>query len=585
MRVDVPGVFRITDPVSFEFEGQAVQAHLGETVAAALIATGCWATRETRFGEQRGLFCGMGVCGECIVLVNGVTRRACLEPVSAGLKVSRHPVQTPCVQKSAETTPGASRFETLKPDVLVVGAGPAGLAAACAASEAGLEAVVVDERKTPGGQYFKQPGSGFAVHAERLDRQFREGRALARATKDSGARLVAEATVWGAFDSSHIVVSTPDGVLMIRPRRLVLATGAYERAVPFPGWTLPGVMTTGAAQTLLRGSQVSPGKRVVVAGNGPLNLQVARELTVAGAEVVALVEVATTPGPASVGSILRMAATSPRLVLDGLAHTLTLRGRRVPMFHQHALVRVTGARRAETAIIACIDENGRPVAGTEKSFACDAVCVGYGFLPQSELARSLGCRHTYDALRGGLMVERDTNGRTSIPEVFVVGDAGGLGGARIALAQGTLAGITIARDLGYEITPGSQASEKRAARALNRHRRFQQALWRLYRAPLLTDQLATPCTYICRCEGVTKGSIETLGQDADSLGALKRISRAGMGRCQGRYCSPVIAEMMRCRTGAELAESDFFAPRPPARPVQIGSIAALASTKRETDEA
>lgn len=577
MRVELPGIRRASEPFEFEFDGRRVAAYPGETVAAALMAAGLLEMRETRFGDRRGVFCGMGVCGECVVLVDGVTRRACQELVTAGSKVSRHPARAP-VSEADSLLPA----QILTPDVLIVGAGPAGLAAAQAATESGLEVVIVDERKSAGGQYFKQPGSAFAVDAGRLDGQFREGRELAESARTAGAVLIPEATVWGAFagqDDSEgsrpyrVEVVTPQRRLTIRPRRLVLACGAYERGVPFPGWTLPGVITTGAAQTLLRASQVTPGKRVLIAGNGPLNLQVAGELSAVGVEVVALVEVAPSPRLSAVGALAAMALASPRLVVDGIKHTLALRRHRVPVMYRHALIRVEGAGRAERAVVARIDYDGRPVSGTERGYDVDAVCMGYGFLPQSEFARALGCRHAYDSVRGGLAVERDDDGRTSRRDIFVVGDAGGLGGARIAMSQGTLAGLAVSRDLGCNLDAQALHSEKDARRSLHRHRRFQRALWFLYRGPLLVDQLATADTLVCRCEGVSKGTLIAMAEEAGAAGALKRLSRAGMGRCQGRYCGPVIAGMLRQRAGTSLEETDFFAPRPPFRPVPVGSLA------------
>lgn len=574
MRVELPGVSRVEPPFTFNFEGRTITAYPGETIAAALMAAEQWSLRDTRFGDQRGVFCGMGVCGECLVLVDGVTRRACQEPVVAGLKVRRHPARSPCAP-SATIAIRERPDEVLKPDVLIVGAGPAGLAAAkviSSASLGSLDVLVLDERKSAGGQYFKQPARSFAVCEEELDAQFREGRELVASVAVSGVTLISEATVWGAFVPMQIGAITPTRRLTIQPRRLVLACGAYERGVPFPGWTLPGVMTTGAAQTLLRSSQIAPGRRVLIAGNGPLNLQVARELSDCGVEVVALVEAAATLGPSSLGALMKMAMSSPRLVSDGATHLWALRRRNVPVLYRHALVRAEGAERVEEATIAQINHTGQPVAGTERNYKVDAMCVGYGFLPQSELARALGCRHHYEEARGGLIVERDDAGRTSIPEVFVIGDAGGLGGARIALSQGALAGLAVARDLGLRLGADLQRQEAKARRTLARYRRFQQGLWSLYRAPLLIDQLATPDTYICRCEGVTQQALETLMPDADALGPIKRGSRAGMGRCQGRYCGPIIAEILRRSSGKSLKEKDLLAPRPPFRPLPIGSL-------------
>ncbi|MEP6812478.1 MAG: FAD-dependent oxidoreductase, partial [Actinomycetota bacterium] len=166
----------------------------------------------------------------------------------------------------------------LAPDVLVVGAGPAGLAAAVAAAEAGADVVLLDERPKLGGQYFKQPSDGLTFDESQLDPQYRAGRDLIARVRTLGVRVLGATQVWAAFERDEILATDAAMSYALRPRRLVLATGAYERGVPLPGWTLPGFTTTGAAQTLLRSYAVVPGRRVLVSGNGPLNVQVAAEL-------------------------------------------------------------------------------------------------------------------------------------------------------------------------------------------------------------------------------------------------------------------------------------------------------------------
>lgn len=569
MRVELPGIARAGPPASFAFDGQPVDAYPGESIAAALIAAGEWSFRHARDGTARGPFCGMGVCGECLVTVDGVAKRACLEPVRAGATVARHPVRAAPGEAAAPA--GAWRHEAC--DVLVVGAGPAGLAAARVAAACGADVLVVDERAKAGGQYFKQPGDGFRIDEQALDTQFAEGRRLLAEARAAGARFLFGATVWGAFDADGIALVHEGGTVLVRARRVVLAPGAYERALPVPGWTLPGVITTGAAQTLLRAYQVAPGRRVLVAGHGPLNLQVARELTRAGVEVVAVGELATRPGLRQLGSVLAMARTAPGLVADGVRHTLALRARGVPVLHRHVLLRAEGTLHVERAVLARIDDRGEPLPGSERAFAVDAVCMGYGFLPQSELARALGCAHTFDPSLGSLVVVRDADCRSSLPHVFVAGDAGGLGGARLALVHGTRAGAAAAADLGYAYSDTARALLADAATLDTRHRRFQAALWSLYEAPSLGVRLADGGTLLCRCEHVDRASVEACLRDgAGSLSAVKRLTRAGMGRCQGRYCSGLLAALAH-GDDAGLDEGAFFAPRTPFKPVPLAAIA------------
>lgn len=563
MRVQTPGVERAGEPFEFEFDGRSVTGWPGESLAAALTSAGIWSMREARDGSRRGLFCGMGVCGECTVLVDGVQQRSCLEPARPGVKVTTMPPRAP-VHLGVEAEPVPD--EELTPDLLVVGAGPGGLAAARIAAEAGLDVLLVDERAKAGGQYFKQPGEGMRTGAA-LDAQFLEGRALIDSARAAGATLLSGATVWGTFGPDDIAVAAGERRLRVRARRVVLSPGAYERAYPVPGWTLPGVMTTGAAQTLLRAYQTSPGKRVLIGGNGPLNLQVARELTRAGADVVTVAEQAARPGPGDLLDLMRMAATVPGLVRDGIAHVVALTLAGVPLRHSHVVTRIEGEAKVKRAAIAQVGSDGMIVAGSERWFEVDAVCLGYGFLPQSEIARALGC--AYEATPAGPVARRDGEGRSSVPQVFIVGDAGGLGGARVALALGMLAGAAAARDLGK-----APVDTRAAERLLARHQAFQAALWRLFRPVELKQDLAEPDTLLCRCESVDRATIEALLDGGlRSLAAVKKACRIGMGRCQGRYCGPVVAERLAACHGAPVESDAWFAPRTPFKPVEACRLA------------
>jgi NADPH-dependent 2,4-dienoyl-CoA reductase/sulfur reductase-like enzyme len=570
MRTTVAGVARTGEPLRFDYAGQRVEAWPGETVASALIAAGIWHFRETREGEERGPYCGMGVCGECTVLVNGEPRKACLEAVRADLVVAPQPARTPVSENAA--APALAAWEILHCDVLVVGAGPAGLAAAAAAAASGAEVLLVDERAKAGGQYFKQPGTGFAIDEQALDSQFREGRGLYDAAVAQDVRFLFGATVWGTFGPDEVGIVHEGRAKLIKTRQLILSPGAYERPLPVPGWTLPGVLTTGAAQTFLRAYQTAPGQRVLVAGNGPLNLQVARELTRAGVTVVAVAELAAAPGIAQWQALSTMASSSPALVAAGIGHVLALRRAGVPVLYRHVLKEAEGEEHVRRATLMQVDAQGEPIEGSECSFDVDAVCLGYGFLPQAELARALGCAHRVES-GGALAVERQLDGSTSVAGVYVAGDAGTLGGARVAIAQGTLAGCAAAAALGLSTAP-YQARIRAAQRQAARHLRFQKALWTVYAARYPGLQLAKQDTIVCRCESVSKAQLDRcFAAEMGTLGAVKRETRAGMGRCQGRYCSGLLAEMAAAAGHAASEEGDFFAPRTPFKPISIGSLA------------
>ncbi|HEX6021356.1 MAG TPA: FAD-dependent oxidoreductase [Solirubrobacter sp.] len=546
MRVSIPGVRAPAGELVVHFEGRAVPARPGDTVAAALMDA----------GEDAGVFCGMGVCQQCLVKVDGVAgRRACMTAAVNGMRIERQP-DRPSVEEAPEQPTLDNR--ELSPDLLVIGGGPAGMTAAVTAAEAGIDVVLVDEREKLGGQYYKQPTS--TVDESKLDRQFVAGRRLAKRVRTAGVTVLGGTQVWGAFGPHEIHASSDTTRYTLRPERLVLAAGAYERGVPLPGWTLPGVITTGAAQTLLRAHQVAPGKRVLISGNGPLNMQVAAELVRAGVTVVALAELA--PITRRAAATARMMAAAPDLARDGLGYLATLRKARVPLMTGSAVVRCEGSGRVERATVAKLDD-----PHTATTFDVDAVCLGFGFLPSNELSRALGCRH--DVERNQLVVRRDHRGRTTVDGVWVAGDAGGIGGARLAQATGAIAGADVARSLGA--TPPDTSS---AARERRKSARFQEALWRVYEAPHLVDALADDDTEICRCEHVRKAAIDAaLAEDIAHIGALKRLTRAGMGGCQGRYCGTLLAEMAARRSDATLDEYALFAPSAPLKPTPIAAIA------------
>jgi NADPH-dependent 2,4-dienoyl-CoA reductase/sulfur reductase-like enzyme/ferredoxin len=565
--VSSPGVTASEADVTVHYETQSVPARAGISIAAALTAAGIRTCRYSAAGD-RGLFCGMGVCGECTIEVNGSPGQlACMTYVDDGMRL-RCQQAAPLADITKVQGPGPAERVVLA-DILVVGGGPAGLAAAATAAEAGADVLLADDRASLGGQYYKQPGSSFVIDPAALDQQFAAGRALIQRVRAAGVRVYSGVRVWGADGPGRLYAARGCERFEFRAQRLILATGAYERVAPFPGWTLPGVMTSGAGQSLLRGHQIAPGSRLLVAGNGPLNVQLAAELLRAGGTVAGLVELARVFRPRRAIEALRMAASAPSLARDGISYLATLWRARVPILTGYAVVRVEGDGRAERAVVARLDPAGIAVPGTEISFEVDAVCTGLGFMPGNELARLLGLRHSVDPRSGGYVVERSPDGRSSLENVWVAGDGAEIRGAKVAENAGALAGAEAAASL------ARLARDLRTVRRhRNRHERFQRALWRAYEAPSLFGQLADPQTIICRCENVPRAAIEATAREVRSAGSLKRLTRAGMGACQGRFCGFVVTELVREASGGPVNARSGFAPQPPLRPTPLWVLAA-----------
>lgn len=557
--------------LKFRFEGADQTCCVGDTIAAALTAAGERWWRLAADGSRRGIFCGMGVCQDCLVRVDGRAGvRACMTPVEAGMDVRR---QT----GPAALAPSAASAETDQPppvrtsQIVVVGGGPAGLMAAAAAAESGAAVVLIDERPAPGGQYYKQPHSTRpAARGLADDRQIADGRRLIDRAMRAGVELVASATVWGGFPGPRLAVAGTGGTTYYEPERLIVATGAYERGMPVPGWTLPGVMTTGAAQTLLRSHAVTPGERVLVAGNGPLNLQVALELADAGVDVAMLAEAARVLGPRAPRGFLRLLAAAPGLAVRGARMTARLRGQGVPIRYGW---RVASIEECPDGLEVRLGPATGGRIEARATLRVDAVCMGYGFLPNNELLRQLGCRHDYDAGRGCLVTERDERCQTSLEGTYAIGDCTGLRGAPTALEEGVIAGLAAARSLGVAIPPGLVNAERRARQRIRRHARFQAALWALYAAAPSDAARADGDAVVCRCENVTAAGVNAAVEaGCGSPGELKQRTRLGMGACQGRYCVPVALDTLAGRSGLPPGEYSALAPQSPLKPVTIAQI-------------
>ncbi|MFT7191279.1 MAG: thioredoxin reductase [Dinoroseobacter sp.] len=541
----------------FTFDGAPVIAKRGQSIAAALTDAGYRSFRTTAKGEDRGIFCGMGVCQDCLVTIDGApNKRACVTKATAGIEVKKQ-VAFPTLDPKARL-PERAEPRKIEPDVLIIGGGAGGLSAAIAARAAGAHVIVLDERGVSGGQYYKQSANG-AV----LDAQQAEGAALFADAKASGAEIIAGVEIWGAFNGPLFLADMDGTALIARPKTVIVATGAYERPALVPGWTLPGVMTTGAAQTLWRSYRTLPGKRVVVCGSGPLNLQVALELAKGGADVRLVAEAAPSPllNPLCA---MGLALAGPRLTLNGL---LMIGGLRK---HQASIRYATRLERIEQAADA-LKARFTDVKGEASEIETDVVCMNTGFEPQNEILRLLGTEMAYDPAFSQLRCVRTETLETSVKGVFAVGDCAGLGGAPAAKTEGHIAGRAAAAQTGF----GDAYDLFAEHRQLRRHRRFQRNLWQLHDVSASSIERAPWDTILCRCEEVRLGDVLDVWDDNPGhLGSLKLSTRIGMGRCQGRYCAPAAARLIAERSGTPLTDRSFFAPRVPIKPVSIAAILA-----------
>lgn len=453
-------------------------------------------------------------------------------------------------------------------DLAVVGAGPAGLAAALAAAGAGVAVTIVDMGQLPGGQYLRQPtvaGVARGRHGAAA------ARLLHRATGHPGIRFLQRHQVWQATVDNSITLRLhgPDGRATLCPGALVLAPGAHDRVVPFPGWDLPGVVTTGAAQALVKGQGVLVGQRVLVAGTGPFLLAVATGLAEAGAQVAGVVEASRITGWARQPAT---AAGAPLKLLEAARYLVGLRRRGIPLWQRQAVTAVEEHGDELCATVRRVDAGWRAGLVTRAVYV-DAVCVGHGFTPSVELAVALGCA-THTAADGSLVVTVDARQRSTVPGIMVAGEATGVGGVDLAMSEGEVAGLAAAHHLGLFDGPALARAAAPATHRAARQRRFAAALHTVYPVRDGWTGWLHEETVLCRCEEVTVGRVraDVARYGVDDLHALRLITRVGMGLCQGRMCGLASARLLEQESG-RAQPLTTFANRQIVMPVPLGAVA------------
>ncbi|QHA08323.1 FAD-dependent oxidoreductase [Streptomyces broussonetiae] len=451
----------------------------------------------------------------------------------------------------------------------VVGAGPAGLAGALSAAARGVRVTLIDAAGQAGGQFYRQPAPALgARRPEALHHQWRTWRRLA----DGLARHIAAGRithltdhhVWcvqresDSFTVHALLGPAQEQGVTVRADAVLLATGGYERVLPFPGWTLPGVVTAGGAQAMLKGALVLPGRTAVVAGTGPLLLPVATGLAAAGTRVAALVESA---GPTAVLRRAPDLAAHPAKLAEGAWYAALLLRHGVRTLSRHTVLEAHGTDRLTAVTVAALDRTGRIRPGSGRRISCDTLAVGHGMLPHTDLAEALGCT------LAGTDVRVDGEQRTDVRGVWAAGETTGIGGAALALAEGHIAGRSAAARL-HGTVPDPRAWAA-AARVRTRLRAFFAALETVYAPPAGWAERIPDDTVVCRCEEVTAGPVRTAARSlgATDLRTAKLLTRAGMGWCQGRMCAPAVAALTGCPLTAGR--------RPFARPVPLGVLANL----------
>lgn len=455
-------------------------------------------------------------------------------------------------------------------DLVIVGAGPAGLAAAITASTLGLKTAVIDEQAEPGGQIYRSIETVNArrpAHLKILGDDYAAGLNLVKRFRNSSAQYFSLTTVWQIDGELNVFTRCDGRASRIGAKRILIATGAMERPVPVPGWTLPGVMTCGAAQTLLKSTGAVPAGRFVIAGSGPLLLLIAMQFVRAGIKPAVVIETPTN----------RMAA------LRHLPAFLAAPGyfrKGLHLLDDLRKAGVTIQNRAHDLKI-CGDDRAREIQyewrGETRRESVDVVLLHQGIVPNMNLALSLRCEHMWDDVQRSFRPRLDAWGNTSIAGVQIAGDNGGIIGAQAAELSGHLAGLDAACGL-QKISAAERDSHAQALRTqLKQHLRARPFLDALYRAP---QDIAAPRdadTVVCRCEEIRAGEVRRIVTEQGCPGPnqMKSFTRCGMGPCQGRLCGLTVVELIAECRGVSPGEVGYYRIRSPVKPITLGEIAGL----------
>jgi len=454
-------------------------------------------------------------------------------------------------------------------DVAIIGSGVAGIAAANKIADSHLRVLLLDENLHPGGQILRSlPGSMETRKAQRFDPLKKTGHALIDHLKGQRITLMNRAKVLGIYDGRELLVEEVEKrVFTVRPRAILFATGARERFLPFKGWTLPGVFSTGAVQILIKGSGVLPAREILIGGSGLFLFTVACELLENRGRVLAVLDQ---------GSMVRK-VPSLRLFLyhipkftEGARYLGRLMLSRVPLRHGTTILEARGERSLQEVVTARLNRDGHVLEGSERVYKTPALAIGYGFVPNIELPQLAGCALTYEGNLGGWIVKVTEALETTVENIFAAGEVTGIGGARKSLIEGYISAISIVQKLGKGVEKSCLSRLKEERR---KHLCFGWYFNALCKLPNHVLASAPEETVVCRCEDVTLGDIKkAISEGHDTPGAIKKALRVGMGNCQGRTCAPVLYDILSVYTRRPARGIPPLSVRTPVKPVSISTL-------------
>lgn len=449
-------------------------------------------------------------------------------------------------------------------DLIVIGGGPAGLGAASIGARAGLSTLVVDENPTPGGQIYRAATTSPLKDQSLLGPEYARGAELVAEARASGAEIVSGATVWSLDRDRLVGISKGGASRLVTGKRVIIATGALERPFPIPGWTLPGVLTVGAGQTVLKSSGLVPQGRVAIAGQGPLIWLYAAQILRAGGALKAILDTSERTN---------LFAALPH-ALDFLLSPYALKGLKL-MREVKAKVRVIkGVTRLEARGEGKLAELAYEAGGRPGVLALDVLLLHQGVVPHVNLAMAADIKHIWDEVQLCFRPVLDEDGGTSVEGIAIAGDGAGIAGGEAAYERGRLAALAAVRALAPDRL-GGLPQRAAVVAALARVTRGRAFLDRLFQ-PAKAFRVPADETIVCRCEEVSTGDIrQSVNVGATGPNQMKAYRRCGMGPCQGRLCGLTVTEVIADARGKTPAEIGYYRLRAPVKPVSLAEIASI----------
>ncbi len=457
-------------------------------------------------------------------------------------------------------------------DAAVIGAGPAGLAAASVLAEQGASVVLLDENAGPGGQIYRnmeQSADRPALRAA-LGRDYVHGAALAERFRRSGAAYRPASLVWQVTPDRELWVSTAGASSCLQAGAVIVATGAMERPVPVPGWTLPGVMTVGSLQVLLKSAALVPDVPFVLVGSGPLLYLLAGQCLAVGARPAAILDTTSRANELAARRLLPSALLGHgwRYLLKGLRLRRDLARSGVPIHRRVTGLRIEGKDHATGVSF--------HAAGDRRHVQAGIVALHEGVIPSQQMARSIGCDFTWNDRQSCFVPQLDVWGNSSVPGILIAGDGAGIGGAMAAEYAGRVAAFEVLHRLERIDAKRRDALAAADLRSRRSHLAVRDFLDRLYAPP---EAILAPAdgVLVCRCEEVTAGALrQVAAQGCQGPNQAKSFLRTGMGPCQGRLCGPTVSAVLARALGAGMDDIGYFRVRPPLKPITVGEIAEIA---------